>query len=248
MQHKYRPPISLILLLAGAAPITAHADLIYNNGQPGGPLGYWGADVCPSQTVGVRFTPPNDVTLDQVGLWLMNNDWSGETHPLVRVTVQTDENDHESSTPSGLILDELFVTVTTVGWLPVLESAVSQENPRLCGGTHYWIVAESQATCGFSGVWVMSGENTGFSANTFQGQWQSGGEGAVPGLQVHAAPIIVGDIDGTGECNLDDVIPFAAALVDLPQSPFHTARSDLNCDGQTDGLDVQPFVAALLGS
>ncbi|MBK8268459.1 MAG: hypothetical protein IPK83_09240 [Planctomycetes bacterium] len=74
MLHKFRTPIALFRLLALVAPLTAHADLIYDNGQPGGPLGYWGADVCPSQTVGVRITPPNDVTLDQVGLWLMNND------------------------------------------------------------------------------------------------------------------------------------------------------------------------------
>ncbi|MBX3393770.1 MAG: hypothetical protein KF841_00235 [Phycisphaerae bacterium] len=234
------------LLTAGSS--LARADLIYDNGLPGGFLGYWGPDVCTDQSVGVRFTSTNDYAFDEVSLWLMNNDWSGSTHPVVRVTLRPDWQQDGQSRPDPAVIEEMFVTVSTIGWLPILETAHSTDHPRLCAGRHYWIVAESAAPCGLDGVWVVSGEDTGFSANTNNGEWQAGGDGAVPGMQVRATPLALGDMDGSGICDLEDVTPFVLALIDQPLTPDHVARADMNCDGAADGRDVQLFVDALIAN
>lgn len=234
------------LLSVGTSSV--RAELIYDNGLPGGFLGYWGPDVCIDQSVGVRFTPTSDYTFDEVSLWLMNNDWSGLTHPVVRITLRPDWDQDGQSRPDQAVIEEMFVTVSTIGWLPILETALSTDHPRLCAGRHYWIVAESAAPCGLDGVWVMSGEDTGFSANTNNGEWQAGGDGAVPGMQVRATPFAPGDMDGSGLCDLEDVTPFVLALIDQPLSPDHLARADLNCDGDADGRDIQPFVEALIAN
>lgn len=238
---------ALTLILAAAG--MARGDTVYQTTDPGGFLGYWGPDVFISQSVGVRFTPSGDYTFDSAGLWFMNNDFDGGTHALVRVTLRPDNASTPGvSIPSNVIIEEMFLTVTTVGWNPVLETVVSTLRPRLCSGRNYWIVAESNVPAGVNGVWVMAGESTGFAANTDQGQtnWQPGGMGAVPATRVFGTPIVPGDVDGNGVADGRDVSRFVQAVLGTPQSPADVARADMNCDRVVNQLDVAAFLNALL--
>jgi|GEM_PF-2433536 len=56
---------------------------------------------------------------------------------------------------------------------------------------------------------------------------------------------LVGDIDGNGLLNADDVIAFSAVLLAVPLDPIHMNRADVNCDGETNGRDIQLFLDAL---
>lgn len=56
------------------------------------------------------------------------------------------------------------------------------------------------------------------------------------------------DINGDGQVTLPgDVPPFIDALLGLDVPPPFLGRSDMNCDGTLNGLDVQPFVDTLIG-
>lgn len=239
------------LMLGGVLTVSAsaHGASIYETTDPGGFLGYWGPDVFISQSVGVRFTPSGNYTFDSAGLWFMNNDFDGNVHALVRVTLRTDDASTPGvSIPSTVILEEMFLTVTTTGWDPVMETVVSTLHPRLCAGRNYWIVAESNVQAGVNGVWVMAGESTGFAANTDQSQtnWQPGGMGAVPATRVFGTPVIVGDVDGNGAANGLDVARFVHAALGAPVTPGDSGRADMNCDQVINQLDVTAFLNALL--
>lgn len=230
------------------AAAQTRGDTIYATTDPGGFLGYWGPVVSTSQSVGVRFTPDGDYQFDSAGLWFMNDAPEG-VHALVRVTLRPDNNSVPGqSTPGSTVIEEMFLTVTTTGWTPVLETVVSELQPRLCSGQNYWIVAESNAVPGENGVWVMAGESTGFAANTDQSQtnWQPGGEGAVPATRAFGTPVVAGDVDGNGAADGRDVSRFVQAVLGTPQSPADVARADMNCDRVVDPLDVPDFIAALL--
>jgi len=252
MRSASSTPHRVALLAILAFPISAaqtRGDTIYATTDPGGFLGYWGPDVFINQSVGVRFTPTGDYTFDSAGLWFMNNDFEGNTHALVRVTLRTDDDSTPGvSIPSTVIIEEMFLTVTTIGWDPVMEVVNSALHPRLCTGQNYWIVAESNVQPFVNGVWVMAGESTGFAANTDQGQtnWQPGGMGAVPATRVFGTPVIQGDVDGNGTADGRDVSRFVQAVLGVPQSPTDVARADMNCDRVANALDIAGFVAAML--
>lgn len=55
-----------------------------------------------------------------------------------------------------------------------------------------------------------------------------------------------GDCTGDWRVTLDDVPCFVDVLLGLDSTPRHVDASDMNDSGTADGLDVQPFVAALL--
>ena len=71
-----------------------------------------------------------------------------------------------------------------------------------------------------------------------------------------------GDVDGSdwiefqavyieatdGDACLLTIPQFVDALLGNPQRPAHTYMADVNHDGATDGLDVQGYVDAILGS
>lgn len=59
-------------------------------------------------------------------------------------------------------------------------------------------------------------------------------------------PGVCADIDDDGDLDTDDAAALVAVLMDAPQDPTHVARSDLNHDGATNGLDIQALVDALL--
>ncbi|MCK6455614.1 MAG: hypothetical protein L6Q92_03675 [Phycisphaerae bacterium] len=65
---------------------------------------------------------------------------------------------------------------------------------------------------------------------------------------VPLTPILVpGDIDGDGDVDANDWALFVGVLVGTETNPDYVMRSDLNDDEAPNGLDIRPFVAALIG-
>lgn len=242
---------AVVAVMTLAAGPLARGDVVYQTEDPfGGVFGLWGADVGLCQSVGLRFTPGGDYTLDRLGVWFMSNDFSGQGHPLVELTLRTDDiNAAGASVPSDVVLEAWTFNVQAVGWSPVLEVVDSTQHPTLTAGVPYWIVAESLVVCGVDGVWNMASFGTGFTAFSLgYGQpWQPGGQGAVLATVVEGTPLPPGDIDGDGDVDFDDLAAFVAVLVDAPMAPEHVGRSDLDHSGSADGLDTQIFVDVILG-
>lgn len=57
----------------------------------------------------------------------------------------------------------------------------------------------------------------------------------------------VGDLDGDGDVDSTDAAIFVAVLLGQDTEPTHVAKADLDLSGMVNGLDIQPFVDALLG-
>ena len=56
-----------------------------------------------------------------------------------------------------------------------------------------------------------------------------------------------GDIDGDGAVDYDDLTLFVQVLTGRSTDATHVQRSDLDCNGRTDGEDIPPMAAALIG-
>ena len=179
-------PVTAQAAEAGANTAASRYVSLVRTDQPGGMFGYWGFDLYTDQKVGARFEVPTgaDVRLARVGLWLMNN--SGSFQGRVTVSVQTDALDEggSQSLPSGSTLGRWTAKVDTLGWTPVKQFFTSASKPWLQAGRRYWVVAESAAPALQNPVWVTAASGSLFSTTTSQGAWQTGGDGAAPGLIV----------------------------------------------------------------
>lgn len=178
-----------------AAAVVSHgsADTIFNTGEPGGPFGFIGYDVSQAQSIGVSFTPTQTYLLDDIGVWMMSNDFDapGRSYTL---SLRPNATPGAPTTPSSSVIESWTISTTAVGWNPVLEVVHSQLRPRLDSGVAYWIVAISNEPAGMSPVWVWGNDwNPVYSAsNDHQsGQgWQGGyTQGSAPGTLVHATPV-----------------------------------------------------------
>jgi len=236
----------------------ALGDVIYETEDPfGGIFGLWGADVCIDQSVGLRFTPQADYRLDRVSVWFMSNDFTGQTHPLVELTLRTDDDSTAGvSVPSDKTLEAWSFNVSAVGWNPVLEVVDSLDHPLLEVGVNYWIVAESQAPGGDDGVWNFASSGTGFMAFSLgYGQpWQPGHEGAVASTIIEGTPLSAGDIDGDGDVDLDDFREFAECMAgpDVAAPPGgctqgEFSRADIDTDSDVDLGDFAGFQQVFTG-
>lgn len=194
----------------------AKADIIYETSDPFGDLGINGFDVFEHQSVAVRFTPEHDFLLDVVAVWFMNNDASGDHFGEVTLTVRNDLDDNEISIPGSEIFDTIVFTITAVGWDPHEEVLQSISRPLLREGVNYWLVAESDDPPFIDPVWNIAGNSTGFMAFTHH----ETGEWQ-PG--------------GKG----------GVVSVRLEGTPAPGAPGDLNCDGQINAFDIEPFLVAL---
>ncbi|HVP12006.1 MAG TPA: hypothetical protein VMV94_12565 [Phycisphaerae bacterium] len=72
------------------------------------------------------------------------------------------------------------------------------------------------------------------------------------GAYEYQGTLPVGDMDCDGDVDMDDVFPFALALIDptayQEQQPnCHPCQADMDDSAGLDGLDIQPFVNALVG-
>ncbi|MCP4247088.1 MAG: hypothetical protein GY778_08565 [bacterium] len=228
------------------------ADVIYETEDPfGGVFGLWGADVCLDQSVAMRFTPDGDYRLDRVALWLMSNDFAGTIHPLVEVTLRTDDNNVPGvSIPSENIIESWRFNVAAVGWNPVLEEMVSALHPLLFEGVNYWIVTESRAVCGDDGVWNFASFGLGFVAYSlgFGQDWQPGGSSAALASVVEGTAIAASDFDFDGDVDLDDHAVLAGCLSGPNEptppagcTPQQFAAADVDEDIDVDLHDFRQF-------
>ena len=230
----------LCLALALAAPVTA--DVIYETEDPfGSPFGFIGFDVFVGQSVAVRFTPDAGYTLEKIGVWFMNNDFSGGTHPLVTVTLRTNQDDKGTSTPSEKILETWTFNVSAVGWDPMLETMASVAHPLLEAGQHYWIATESEAPPALDGVWNLASPGLGFMSTIdffSSPEWQPGGLGAVVATIVEGTLHVPGDADGDGIVGFADLLAVITAWGPCPEGG--------GCPADLDGNMIVDFADLLI--
>ena len=238
-------------IVAAALGSLIRADVIYETPDPfGGFFGVIGADVFIEQSVGVRFTPAGDFTLDRVKVWFMNNDFDGLTHAEVVLTLRSDDSSKGQSIPSDEILESWTFNVSAIGWDPVLESVESVLHPSFSSGQHYWIVAESDSPPLIDGVWNFAGIGSGFTAicNGLPCEWTSG-ESAVLATIVEGTPDagLTGDLNGDGVVNGLDLGILLANWSIPAGSPgcggATPCAADLNADGVVDGIDLGRLLA-----
>lgn len=183
-------PIALTLTALVAAP--AAADTVFDTGTPqAGMLGYYGFDLYPDQSVAIAFTLDQDYTLDQVGLWMMNN--AGTPGGIYSISLRTDA-EGGMTIPGDTVIESWTVATGTAGWNPMLETVDSVLNPVLSAGTTYWIVAESDEPALFNPVWVASSQaepvwHSIQNAMNPDGAWISGWGQGVPGLVVNGTVV-----------------------------------------------------------
>lgn len=181
-----RAAFAAVIISAGASGVSA--EVLLDTGLPGGFFGYYGYDVSTAQSVAVGFTPDQDYTLDDIGVWIMSNDFdaAGRTYTLSLIT---DASISGPTVPGTTVIETWNIATTAVGWQPVLETVYSSLNPVLSAGVTYWIVAESSEPAGLSPVWVVgdAGIETPFANIDFQSgpNWQGGTTTGAPGALVH---------------------------------------------------------------
>jgi hypothetical protein len=152
---------------------------VYETNDPfGGPLGVYGYNVNQNQSVAICFTPEANCTLDEVRLWLWNNDVSGESTPI-RITLRNNRraNLNGDSMPGEVQFESWPFDIPYTGFAqPMLFSFPSTSRPVLATGTSYWIVAESSAHGGDDPVWAIAQPGIGFAGirNPTTGPWQCG--------------------------------------------------------------------------
>ncbi len=195
-----RTPLLSVLatacLLASGATLAAGQDWtktvpIVDTPGPGGLLGTNGFDVFAEQAVAARFTVPadGDMRLARIGLWLMNN--SDTEQRKIRLSVQTDALDEGGgeSLPSGVELERWDTTVATFGWNPVEQFFVTKKGPHLVAGRNYWVVAGSMSPPFVDPVWTFAKKGNMWTTTTYQGAWQTAGNGGALTLRVDAHPV-----------------------------------------------------------
>jgi len=161
--------IALALALLLIIPAVSFASkIIYKTENPfDGEFGLWGYDISQNQSAALRFTPEENVTLNQLSMWFMNNDWSGETHGTVTITLHEDQSVGDGkSIPSDNILESWTIQTTADGWDPQQESIVSQVKPVLQAGRNYWVTASSSDAPHYNAVWCIARFGVGYMSNT----------------------------------------------------------------------------------
>jgi len=235
----------LTALTMGLGSSALRGEIIYETEGPfGGPFGLYGYDVSIDQSVGLRFTPEHDYTLDRISLWFMNNDASGQHHALVTVTLRNDDNDGHVSIPGDTIYETLTFNVSAVGWNPVLEVMDSQDHPPLEAGVNYWIVAESDALPGLNGVWNIAAHGLGFMSNTdLNGEWYPGAMSAVTCTIVEGTRVsdLPGDLDGDCDVDLTDLAILLGNYGTTSGATYEDG--DLDGDGDVDLTDLAQLLA-----
>lgn len=182
-----------LALIAATTAGTAQADVIFDTGTPEpGFIGYYGFDVFVDQSVAIAFTPDQDYQLDQVGLWMMSNDFDNAGAPYT-ISVRTDANGG-MTIPGDTVIESWDVETAAIGWNPILETVDSVLNPILTAGTTYWIVAESDSPAFVDAVWVASNQSEPVwhsVQNVFNpdGAWISGFTQGAPGLVVNGSVV-----------------------------------------------------------
>ncbi len=72
-------------------------------------------------------------------------------------------------------------------------------------------------------------------------------DASLPTPVILTVPFARLDFDDDGDVDVQDATLFAAILIDENANPSAVLRADLTSDGYANGLDIQPFIDALLG-
>jgi len=195
MQITKRKAVGAIMA-AGMLTAPAAADEIFTTGTPTpGFLGFYGFDISQDQSVAIAFTADQDYALDQVGMWMMSNDFANPGAEYT-VSLRADAGGGGSlTTPDSMIIETWDVATGATGWNPVLDVLDSVLHPTLSAGTTYWIVAESDAPGGLDPVWVAASQSTPVwnaimnSANPNPTEWYAGYGQGVPGMVINGSPV-----------------------------------------------------------
>lgn len=189
----HRQTLTAITLGLACIAGNSTADVIFDTGIPdGGFLGFYGFDIYVEQSVAIAFTPDQDYRLDQVGMWIMSNDFNSAGAPYT-ISLRTDAG-IGMTTPGNTVLESWDVETAAIGWSPILDTVDSVLNPLLSAGTTYWIVAESDSPAFVDAVWVVSGQDEPVwnsiqnSANP-NGEWISGFTQAAPGMIINGTAV-----------------------------------------------------------
>ncbi|MFA6302680.1 MAG: hypothetical protein WC627_06060 [Legionella sp.] len=175
----------LVALTVTAAPGSIIP--IYKTNPPQPALGF---DVSSHQTVAIRFSPIEDVTLNTIEVWFMNN--STTEQGQVRITLHHDKKTkNELSVPGKEVIESWSFPVSSLGWNTAKEVLVSKINPKLMYNQRYWLVAESDASPLNNPVWSIADSQNdnislGFagSYNRDEHKWASLGYSAIPTVTI----------------------------------------------------------------
>lgn len=240
--------LPLVALLAAAAP--SHADVVYETNDPfGSPLGINGFDVFSQQSVATRFTPNADFTLDQVGVWLWNNDDSGR-EPLITITLRRDDAANGESRPGSQIFETWQMNMPPTGvFQPVFFTFNSSAHPPLAADERYWVVAQSPVPAGGDPVWAWAANDSGVTTTTDSqtGLWYPApDQGAVAALTVLGTPSSTGtpgDVDGDGDVDLSDLASLLSAFGSCSGEGSYNAAADFDGSGCIELADLAVLLA-----
>ena len=235
------------MAVVGSLAVTATlaAVVIHTTQGPfGGFFGLWGPDVFVGQSVGARFIPSDNYTLDRVKIWFMNN--SATVHGTVKVTVRDDQSIAGNSIPGNTILAQWTVNIQALGWNPVQEVFDSAGGVGLVSGVKYWVVAESTSAASVNPVWNYASVGNTFSALTSPGgstglTWQPGANGAALTLTVEGTLGLPNpaDINRDGRVDGADLAAVLSAW-----GSCTNCDADVNHDQIVDGLDLTAVLSA----
>ena len=176
-----------VLLVAGDA---AQGVVVLDTGEPSTTFGAIGFDLAPSQSVAVAFTPTDDVILDSVTVWMMNNNFDGETFPVFTLAVVNSVDDGGLGVPGDRVFEEWDLRTNTVGFDPRPEVAFSAGGTVLNAGTQYWLVGTSDAPEFMNPVWVWgTGQAINAVDNAIDPGWNAIDGGATPSVRIEATII-----------------------------------------------------------
>lgn len=239
------PFFSVAVLSLLTFPRAASADIVFETQDPfGGPFGITGFDVFSGQSVAARFEPAADYTLDELRLWLWNNDENGR-EPRIDIKLETDDPANGESRPSGVVLEAWTFNVPGTGvFNPMLFTFESTTHLNLDSGVKYWITARSPAPGGASPVWAWAAKDSGWMSlidHASTDQWSNAATGAVASYIVEGTPTgagTPGDIDGDGDVDLSDLAIFLSVFGLCEGAPGFIAAADINGDGCIDLSDL----------
>lgn len=226
-------------------------DVVYETNDPfGGLFGVYGYDISRDQSVAVRFTPDREFKLDQLRLWLWNNDTQGG-HPRLAITLRYNEIvGNDGSKPGDASYETWLIDMPTTGLFePKLFDFDSVTHLPLHAGESYWIVAESDALGGWDPVWAVAQPGSGFvSLRDPPGTWSIGRNLAVGAVIVLGTPQFArADMNCDGAVDFNDIDPFVTALLSREQyetqySECNYLNADVDQDGSVDFNDIDGFV------
>ncbi len=182
---------AVLVLAAGVLPGISRADLVYQSDDPfGGLFGVEGFDIAAVQSAAARFVPQAEYTLDQLRLWLWNDDVLGG-HPRLTITLRGDDAGGGQSRPGKTVYERWVIDLPTTGLFnPELFDFTSTLHPRLHTGQRYWVVVESDGPLEGCGVWACAQPDPGFwSLCEPPAPWTAGQIGEAGAMIVLGTPV-----------------------------------------------------------